>query len=103
MLIQNDKILVIFLCLQAKLQLFKIIKLCCSVQAIEKKFCSSSTWKKLAFSLLQFYDAAKARKKPSLKHTEQYELKRVSNMTAEIDIDALKVFTKLRTNETEYR
>ena len=24
-------------------------------------------------------------------------------MPAEIDIDALKIFTKLRTNETEYR
>ena len=67
MLIQNDKISVIFLCLQVKLQLFKIIKLCCSVQAIEKFLGSCSTWKKHAFLLLQFYDAAKARKKPSLK------------------------------------
>ena len=30
MLIQNDKISVIFLCLQAKLLLFNVIKLCCS-------------------------------------------------------------------------
>ena len=41
--------------------------------------------------LLQFYDAAKARKKPSLKQTEQSELNSVSNMTAKIDIDALKI------------
>ena len=56
------------------------------------------------FSLLQFYDAVKARKKPSLKQTEQQELKSVSNLPAKIDIDALKSFTKSRTiNETEYR
>ena len=34
---------------------------------------------------------------------QQYELKSVSNMPAKIDIDALKSFTKSRTNETEYR
>ena len=38
----------------------------------------------------------------SLKQTEQLELSSVSNMPAEIDIDALKIFTKSRTNETEY-
>ena len=38
----------------------------------------------------------------SLKQTELQELNSVSNMTAEIDIDALKIFTKSRTNETEY-
>ena len=54
-------------------------------------------------SLLQFYDAAKARKKPSLKQTEQKELKSVSTMPAKIDIDAFKSFAKSRTNETEYR
>ena len=37
-LIQSDKISVIFLYLQAQLQLFKIIKLCSSAQAIEKFF-----------------------------------------------------------------
>ena len=37
-----------------------------------------------------------------LKHTELWELNSVSNMPAEIDIDALKRFTKSRTNETEY-
>ena len=36
MLIQNDKISVIFLCLQAKLQLFKVIKLCCSARILYK-------------------------------------------------------------------
>ena len=39
--IQNDKILVIFLCLQAfqaKLQLFKIIECCYSAQAVENFF-----------------------------------------------------------------
>ena len=39
----------------------------------------------------------------SLKQTELSELNSVSNMPAEIDIDALKSFTKSRTNETEYR
>ena len=38
----------------------------------------------------------------SLNQTELQELNSVSNMPAEIDIDALKIFTKLRTNETEY-
>ena len=71
MLIQNDKISVIFLCLQAKLQLLKIIKLCSSAQAIEKIFWQLFNLKKACFLLLQFYDAAKARTKPSLKQTEQ--------------------------------
>ena len=31
------------------------------------------------------------------------EINSVSNMLAKIDIDALKIFTKSRTNETEYR
>ena len=44
----------------------------------------------------------KQEKKPSLKQTEQYELNIVSNMTAKIDINAVKNFTKSRTNETEY-
>ena len=52
---------------------------------------------------MQFYVAAKARKKRSLKQTKQQELNSVSNMPAKIDIDALKSFTKSRTNETEYR
>ena len=39
----------------------------------------------------------------SLKQTELQELNSVSNMIAEIDIDALKIFTKSRINETEYR
>ena len=64
MLIQNDKISVIFLCLLAKLQLFKVIKLCCSAQAIEKFFRQLFNLKKACFFVLQFYDAAKARKKP---------------------------------------
>ena len=38
----------------------------------------------------------------SLKQTELSELNSVSNMPAEIDIDAFKIFTKSRTNETEY-
>ena len=38
----------------------------------------------------------------SLKQTELLELNSVSNMHAEIDIDALKIFTKSRTNENKY-
>ena len=65
----------IFLYLLAKLPLFKVIKLSCSAQSIENFFGRSSTRKKLAFLLLQFYKDAKARKKPSLKQIEQLELK----------------------------
>ena len=45
----------------------------------------------------------KQEKKPSLKQTEQEELNSVSNMPAKIDINALKIFMKSRTNETDYR
>ena len=45
----------------------------------------------------------KQEKSLHLKQTEQYELKSVSNLPAKIDIDALKIFTKSRTNDTEYR
>ena len=38
----------------------------------------------------------------SLKQIELKELNSVSNMPAEIDIDALKIITKSRTNETKY-
>ena len=38
----------------------------------------------------------------SLKQTELQELNGVSNMPAEIDINALKIFKKSKTNETEY-
>ena len=37
----------------------------------------------------------------SFKQTELLELNSVLNMPAEIDIDAPKIFTKSRTNETE--
>ena len=52
---------------------------------------------------MQFYDAAKARKKPSLKLTEQYGLNSVSNMPVTIDIDPVKIFKKSRTNRTVYQ
>ena len=61
----------IVMCLRATLQLFKIIERCSSAQAIKKFFWQSLNLKKLAFSLLQFYDGAKAEKKPLLKQTEQ--------------------------------
>ena len=38
----------------------------------------------------------------SLKQTKLQELNSVSNMPAKIDIDALKIFTKSRANETKY-
>ena len=103
MLIQTVKISVIFLCLQAKLQLFKIIKLCCSAQAIEKFFRQLFNLKKACFFAFAILRCCKSKKKHlSLKQTELLELNSVSNMPAEIDIDALKIFTKSRTNETEY-
>ena len=37
-----------------------------------------------------------------LKQTEPQELNSVSSMPTEIDIDALNIFTKSRTNETKY-
>ena len=89
--------------LQAKLHLFKIIKLRCSAQAIEKFFWQLFNLRKACFFAFAIYDAAKARKKPSLKQTEQEELNSVSNMPAQIDIYALESFTKSRTNETDYR
>ena len=45
----------------------------------------------------------KQEKSLHLKQTKQQELNTVSNMPAKIDIDALKIFTKSRTNETKYR
>ena len=47
--------------------------------------------KKLSFSLLQFYGAAKATKKRLLKLTKHSEFNSFTNMNAEIDIDALKI------------
>ena len=58
---------------------------------LRKFFGSCSTWKKYAFSLLQFYNAAKTGKKPSLKQTEQKELNSATNMATKIDIDTLKI------------
>ena len=63
MLIQNDKVLVIFLCLQAELQLFKIIERCCFVQAIEKFFWQLSYLKKSCFSFVAIFPFCKSRKK----------------------------------------
>ena len=45
--------------------------------------------KKLAFSLLQFYDAAKPAKKALLRLTEHSELNNFTNMVAKIEIDDL--------------
>ena len=47
--------------------------------------------KNLAFSLLQFYNAAKAAKKPVLKQVEHCELNNFTNMVAKIDIHTLKI------------
>ena len=60
--------------------------------------------KKLAFLLLQYYDAAikTAKKKRLLKLTKHSELNNFTNMVAKIDIDALK-FKSKTTNETENR
>ena len=81
MLIQNDQTLAIFLCLQAKLRLFKNIERCYSAQAVEKFF-GSLTCEKLAFFRFCNFTmlAAKAGKKHSLKQTEQKELKGVKQL-----------------------
>ena len=71
MLIQNDKILVIFLRLQAKLFLFKIIERCCSAQANKKFFWQLFNLKNACFYAVAILRCCKARKKPLLKHTEQ--------------------------------
>ena len=63
MLIQNDKILVIFLCLQAKLQLFEIMKLCCSAQAIEKFLWQLFNLKKACFFAFAILRCCKSKKK----------------------------------------
>ena len=62
-LIQNDEISVIFLCLQAKLQQFKIIKLCCSAQAIEKIFWQLFNLKKACFFAYAILRCCKSKKK----------------------------------------
>ena len=59
-------------------------------------FGSCLTSKKLAFPLLQFYDAAKAGKTPSLEEIEQEELNSVTNISPKIGIDALKFFLNQR-------
>ena len=40
---------------------------------------------------MDFYDAAKAAKTALLKRTEHFKLNSVTNMDAEIDIDAFKI------------
>ena len=97
MLIQNDKISVIFLCLQAKLQLSKVIKFCCSAQAIEKFFRQLFNLKKACFCNFTMLQKQEKSLHLSLKQAELQELNSVSNMPAEIDIDAFKSFTKSRT------
>ena len=62
-MIQNDKISVIFLCLQAKLQPFKIIKLCCSAQAIENFFWRLFNLKKASFFAFAILCGCKTKKK----------------------------------------
>ena len=47
--------------------------------------------KKIAFSLLQFRDVAKAAKKPFLLQTEHSELNSFTNMVAKVNIDTFKV------------
>ena len=47
--------------------------------------------KKLTFSLLQVYDAAKAVKKPLLKLTEHLKLNSFTNIVAKIDINTFKI------------
>ena len=74
---QNDKILVIFLCLQAKLQPFKITQRCCSAQAIENFFgsCLLFNSKKACFFSFALLRWCKSRKKAftmsTCLHTEQ--------------------------------
>ena len=103
MLIQTNKILVIFLCLQAKLHLLKILERFCPAHAIENFFWQFFILKKACFFSLAILRCCKSRKKPTeqYRQTEQKELNSVTNMTAKIDIDALKIFEKSRTNEAE--
>ena len=69
-----DKLLVIFQYLQEKLQQFRDNKLLLGVaQAAKNYFDCGSNFKKLAFLILQFYDAAKTAKKRLLKQTELRE------------------------------
>ena len=66
---------------------------------MKKKIWQTFNLKKLAFSLLQFYEAAKAGKKLLLRQTLHWELWSATNMFAKIDIDALK--KKSRRNDAE--
>ena len=81
-LIQSDKIEVIFKYLRAKWQRLRdnrVLAISHS-EGNHKKFCLLFKLKKLAFLLLYFYDAAKAAKKRFLKLTEHSKLSSFANM-----------------------
>ena len=89
----------IFICLQAKLQLFQ------EYRALFEIF-SQSFKKSLFFQverlLKKFYDATK-KEKSLCSGEENRKSNTVANMVAKIDIDALKLKKKSRTNDTENR
>ena len=61
--------------------------------AQQKKFLADvqDSWKKLAISLLQFYDAATAEKKPSRKQKTDWELNSFTNLVVKLHVDAFKL------------
>ena len=92
-MIQNVKIVVIFICLQAKLQRFQ------KYRALFEVFFRSRSKKACFFQVerqsKEFYDAAKQEK--SLNSGEENrKLNTVANTVAKIDIDALKFVLKIK-------
>ena len=95
------KILVIFICLQTKLQLFQEYRSLFEIffAVVQKKLVFFQVERLLKI----FYDAAK-QVKSHYSGAENRKLNTVTNMVAKIDIDALNIFFfKSRTNDTENR
>ena len=103
-MIQSNKISVIYLYLKQNCYYSKSRALLLCASNCEIFLAVVLLENSLLFRFCNFTMLQKQEKSLHLsKQTEQYELNSVSNMPAKIDIDALKIFTKSRTNETEYR
>ena len=87
-LIQNDKVLIIFEYLLAKLQFRDYSVLLRTVQATEKIFGNRLNQQKLSFSSVRFCDAGRGYEKS---FTRADKASSFANKAAKIGIDALKI------------
>ena len=88
-MIQSNKILLIFLCLQAKLLLFQDYKNAITLRKQLRNFLPVVHLVKSSLFYLQC-----CKQKLLLKQTEHWELNSFANMVAKIDIKALKFKNK---------